>query len=726
MADCLLPGYRSQVLSKNRRILFLSPALFLFVFIIHFSKSEAGGAGPDFSSAFKMPSAETGGPIHLQADRLEYLRESDTYIAEGNVIAQQGTLHLEADSIHLDNLSGKLSAKGNVHLTDGENKTDAEAIVLDINTQLGILYQGRLFIKSENYSISGEEIERRSVDRYYLKKGTFTACDCPEEPDWQVRARRMRVQLDQYLVARDVVFYADEIPIFYLPFIVYPVKTGRQTGLLIPRVGYSSRDGFRYNQDLYWAIAQNQDATVTINHRGRRGDGGGLEYRYAFSAGSRGRFNTDYLFDRINQVGRWEVRYNHQQRFSERIDFKIDLRYLNEENTLQELSDRTIERAQQNIESNLFVTYRGEEVFAYLLARYTQSLTGLSNDTTAQRLPEIGYHIIEHRVGSSSFLFDFEGTAVNFWRQEGLRAARIDLYPKLSRPIQIDAATLTPWIGFRETWYSRGAADERSIGRGAIPSGVMLESPLHRSWGRLTHLLTPSVQYEYIAVEDRTDIPQFDELDQIHDRNSVTLSLLQRFYKTGEKQGLDEKAAIRLTETYRFGEPDAADAAGFQRYSDLRGEILIRPYSFFSIDIDSFYHWREGRFTAWNTDLNLGLGPYVIATVGQRYTRGGTLPRRGDLFNPSYLGDRESVPKIEFWTERVVIKTPWGINLANRIYYDADQKRFVEIDYGIQYEDQCWSVTLAYLDLQTRNEFSFMISLKGLGQTASRKFADLF
>lgn len=668
---------------------------------------------------------EAQAPIHLTADRLEYKKEENLFMAEGSVVITQGPMRVESEYMTLDQQTGTLLATGDVHFSDGENAIDADQIELDVNTQLGVLYDARLFIKSENYLIEGEEMERRDLDRYLLKDASFTACDCENDPDWRIRARQIRLRIDNYLVARDLVFYAEEIPILYLPYLIYPVKTERQTGLLIPRIGYSSRDGLRYNQDFFWALSKSQDMTFNLDHRGARGDGGGLEYRYVLSKFSRGHLETSYFRDKTDQVGQWEIRYNHEQRFTDRIGAKIDVHYVNRQNFFQELSDVTAERAQQNIESNLFVTYRGDASFAYLLGRYTQDLTTPSNSTTPQRLPEVGYSLLTHRLGSSPVYLNFDGNAVNFWRAEGVKTQRVDLYPKLSLPIPLSkAGTLTPWAGARETWYSRGTAEE-SISREIFPAGLHWEGPLSRDWGRTVHLLNPSLMYEYIPVEDHPDIPRFDELDGLQDRNAVTASVAQRFMRRDEKGALQEALSLRFTETYNLRDA-RSNAEGAEPFSDFRGEAVVHFTSRLFLGVDSFYDLDEGRFSFWNTDLTLDLPPYLTATLGQRYTRGGTLPQRGDLFNPLYLGDQEPASRIQFWTEKVVIHTPWGVHLAGRAYFDAETSKFVEIAYGLQYEDQCWGITFTYQDLRTRNEFSFMFTLKGLGATGSRKFASVF
>ena len=674
-------------------------------------------------SPLKKPKTEE--PIHLTSDILEYRKEDDLFIAEGSVVMTQGPIRVEADYATLDNQTGKLLATGSVHFSDGENQTDASQIEIDVNTQLGILYDARLFIKSEHYTIDGEEMERRDVDRYYLKDASFTACDCADDPDWRIGASEIRVHLDNFLVMRNFVFYADDIPLFYLPYFAYPAKTQRQTGFLVPRVGYSSRWGIRYYQDFFWALSKSQDMTFSIDHRGN-GDGGAFQYRYALAKQTDGRLDVHYFHDNFDNVDRYEVQYTHEQRFSDRITGKIDLHYVNEQNNFQVLSESTAERAQTNVESNVYLTYRGDESYAYLLGRYSQSLTGLNSSTVPQRLPEVGYSLLPHRIGETPLYFNWESTAVYFWREVGPDVKRVDLYPKLSLPLSLSSAgTLTPWTGFRETWYSRGAAEDQAIGREIFPIGLDWEDPLRREWGSFTHLVVPTLMYEHIAANDPSDIPQFDEIDQLHSRSSLTASLAQRFLTRDEKGVPQEKASLRLTDTYYLQEaqPGLADSHPF---SDIRGEGALRFTSHFTLGIDTFYDPYHHRLSSWNTDATVAFPPRFTATLGQRATREGTTPQKGDLFNPLYLGDREATPRINFITESVVFRSPWGINLASRAYFDIHESKFIEIDYGIQYERQCWSVTVAYIDLRPRNEFTFFFNLKGLGTTESHRFANLF
>jgi len=682
---------------------------------------------PERLWAFDPPAEDL--PLRLSADRLEYFKKKDTYFAEGAVSIEQGATQLKADRIELQGNTGDLSAFGHIHYFDGEQEVDAERLELNINTKHGILYKGKLLIKGEGYHLSGDRIVRREEDRYQLFQTSFTACDCEDDPAWRFRAEEIDLTLDKYLFAKSIFFYANEVPVFYLPYFVYPVKSGRQSGLLIPKPGYSSRYGFRYQQDFFWAINRSRDATISAEHRGRKGDGLGLEYRYVLSKSARGTLETRYFRDQEKSLDRWELRYKHSQRFSKRIKARLDLHYINENDHFTDLSDQTSSRALQNIESNLFLTYEGEASFAYLLARYTQDLRSENNNGTPQRLPEIGYNLIDYRLGESPLRLNLESTAIHFWSEGGLDLQRIDLYPKLSWPIPLwTAAHLTPWAGFRETWYRDGEESAASASREILPFGLRFESDFSGRWSQTTHVLSPSLRYEKINVSGNENIQQIDEIDSFSDRESMTFSLMQRILRTDEDGKTQEKASLRLTESYDFGAPSsdfpakttASLSAGspekISRFSELRGTLRLRPWEPVSFSVDSFYSHEQGRISAWNTDLEMRISPALKVSIGQRRTHAGSTPVKGDLFNPLYLGKHEAVAEeLSFLSERLVIDTPWGIRFENRAYFDEKEKELVEIDYILQYQAQCWGIGLSYLDFQDRREFSFVITLKGLG-----------
>jgi hypothetical protein len=135
-----------------------------------------------------------------------------------------------------------------------------------------------------------------------------------------------------------------------------------------------------------------------------------------------------------------------------------------------------------------------------------------------------------------------------------------------------------------------------------------------------------------------------------------------------------------------------------------------------ALEVDTFYNLHDGRLNTINTDFKATPSPYFNFKVGHRFTRLGLSPQKGDLFNPYYLGDAEDIePEIDFFIGEATVNTPWGFRYTNRIFYDLDHGEKIEVDHIVHYQAQCWGVGFSYIEFHDRDEFSFFVTLKGLG-----------
>jgi LPS-assembly protein len=639
-------------------------------------------------------------PIYLTADRIESLQDDKVYRAEGSVVLTQGAMELTAERLQLEAVSGKVIAEGAVHLNDGANRAEAERIELELQTGLGILTHARLFLPKENYLLEAERMARVDEERYELDAASFTPCGC--DPDWRIRARRLRVRLEGYLTLRDLTFYAGDWPVFYLPYFVYPAGTERKSGLLVPRVGFSSRDGFRYRQEFFWAISPHRDATLSVDSRGRRGIGGGLEYRYRLAPEAGGEIQSDFFRDKKESLGRWDLKWKHTHRVSQRVSGGWDLRYLNEKNTLRALSDEADERAARTSVSHAGLTYRGDAGLAYLSAQYTQTLSAPNDDTTLQRLPEIGGR---YAGWSGPVQWQLEGTAVNFWRKSGFKTPRADLGARLSWPL----GRVTPWVGVRETAYRRTLGGDRSELRTIFPMGIDAEASFRREWPTMRHLLRPRLHYRYIDLHEVPNLPQFDEIDALTDRNAVTLALDQQLFGTDKDGQFMEWLFFRLSQSHQIDrQRDHAPHVS----SPIRAELRLAPASQVGIDTDLVHDIRDDRILSGTTQIRL-THPLVSLRVGRRYLRGEPVPKTGDLYDSLSLGDEVAGQRTDFWTGRIDWVTG-PIQWRGTGDFDADRDKPVQSSLSMLWQRECWGITLTYADLPDRHEVSFLVQLKGL------------
>src|SRR5438876_905766 len=94
-------------------------------------------------------------------------------------------------------------------------------------------------------------------------------------------------------------FLVKDVPVFYFPYFVFPANTQRESGFLIPRIGYSNRRGYQYEQPFFWAISKSTDATIATDLESAARVGIIGEYRYMLSREARGSFTAAYYNENI-------------------------------------------------------------------------------------------------------------------------------------------------------------------------------------------------------------------------------------------------------------------------------------------------------------------------------------------------------------------------------------------------------------------------------------------
>ena len=677
-------------------------------------------------------------PIHIQADTLVYSKETQTYHGKGSVVVVQGPYRLEADEATLNVATGQVTAVGRVHLNDGVHDIHGERLDFNFNTTKGVIFHGRLFVLEGNFTVDAQVMERLSEEQYRLEDASFTTCSVleGERTPWQFKAEKAELEVEGYLYARNVQFCILDVPVMYLPAVLFPAKRERATGFLIPVIGSSSVQGFKVREAFFWNISPSQDATITLDERGKLGTGGTLEYRYKLSRNSDGYFWTQYFRDVPDQTTRWDVIYKHTSKFSDDLQGRVNINYVNQRANLFVLSEDVLQRVATYQESNAFLSNRWDNQVLYGLARYSQNLTNLSDKTVVQTLPEVGYSLTPWRVGGLPVYAGLDATFDDFARLQGTGALRTDLFPRLWASLPWDRyVTMTPLVGFRETAYNRSLLQsDRPTSREALYFSNSVDTRLVRRFAQeggvgITHKIEPAVIYEYLTPTRQADLPVFNDVDRLTPKNLLTYELTNRLstmVSAGDTMRYLEFGYLRLTQSQHL----ASSPTG-KPFSDLRGELILRTLQPIpaSLDVDTFYNHSESAVSVLNTDLNFELRNGYFLSLGQRFTRAGPVPVRGDLFNPLTLNDvLIQSEKTHFYTAEVGTALPFNLYAVLRGYYDAQTGRFPEVDYGLYYVNpsRCWGVGVLLIErgqipgvAPAQTEFAFLFTLGGVGSTDS-------
>jgi LPS-assembly protein len=723
-----------------------------------FSGSLAAAAESSSSVAVKPAS---GAPIEISADQIQYLQNLEVYEAEGHAVIVQGQLRLTADRVTLMMLSGTAIAEGNVHLTDPSSDTEAERLELDVNTQAGVLTNGRVFLKQSDTLITGRLLQRFSESHYRAKDGSFTNCEAQEGqvPAWRFTFKDLDLNIGEGIYARSVRVCVNDVPVVPLPSLLYPIQTTRKTGWLIPQVGYDNRFGFTYRQSFFWALTPSQDTIISPNYMSNRGYGADVEYRYAMNTTvpgmpNRGQWLMSLLQDTKVGKSRGLLSGLHRQQVNPDLTINGQVFLFTDAQYLSQLSNSGVQRALPSGDSTLYVSQRFDVGNLYFTGQYLQPLQGGGKDTF-QRLPEVGTNIMNVAPFDGPVLFGLESGLTNFYRNEGFTQNRADVVPSIStRMLDIGHVVgLTPQIKFREVYYSRNVTDTSTTHRETFWAALEGSSKLSRRFrygdgGSVMHSIEPRIIYEFVPATSQGDIVQIDAVDDLPKKNLITYSLNNRLLQQ-TSDGTTSWVDLLLAQSYHVGSTPNMTRDFFftgtplfgsltqplqpptvpvhtNKFSDLWARTVIgNPIGYIRavdhvLTVDAFYDPYRNMFSQFNTDLRFQYEREWYVEVGQRHTREGLRPRRGDIWNPiSFNEVFAPTEELNFLTLAGGVRGPFGLSFGAKTYYDVKHGGSPETDVVALYRNpcECWSLGLYYIQFPDRVQYNFMLTLTGVGTT---------
>ena len=473
----------------TRPIRRLAAALFLVLLGSRAPSARAAeeGANPPSHPSGRKTYTEAGGEgekvLELSAGAGSVFGK-DELLLKGYVDIRYGDLRLQADSVRYLPATKDCFAEGNVVLDSGSTRLTAQRVEYNLGTETGSFYQARGYAEPSFY-FEAAEVRKLDKDHFAIQDATFTTCTQPV-PYWSFKVARGTIHLENYAYLHHVSFRAEHVPIFYSPYLLWPIKEDRATGLLFPEFGYSRTRGFVLSNAFYWAIRRNMDATFFLDYYAKAGVGEGLEYRYVPSAGGKGQFTGAYIHDQVVDRDRYSFNLNHRQDlpndyrlvaslnsvsdFDYYLDFQRDLRastnpvilsfaYLTRNWSSYSFNVRTERRKQ------LFVT--PEALFPGFVIDPSDTSCTLSSPTlrvceepfTNLIQPSVEWRGSRQRLGNSPLYFAFETSLDNFQKSTNLFTTtyqRFDLFPSFSAPLRLATwLDVNPTISLRDTYYSR-------------------------------------------------------------------------------------------------------------------------------------------------------------------------------------------------------------------------------------------------------------------------------
>jgi lipopolysaccharide transport LptD-like protein len=182
--------------------------------------------------------------------------------------------------------------RGTPEMKEGNEVYYGHELTYDFVTKKGKIDVANTTIDQGFYH--GEAIKKEGKDVLYVGDGRFTTCDLPE-PHYFFASPKMKVVPQDKIVAEPVYLYIADVPVFALPFGVFPNQRGRRSGLIAPAYGEDANRGrFLTHLGYYWAMSDYMDINFKSDLYSRGGWAGYSNYRYALRYNFSGSLSAEY------------------------------------------------------------------------------------------------------------------------------------------------------------------------------------------------------------------------------------------------------------------------------------------------------------------------------------------------------------------------------------------------------------------------------------------------
>jgi LPS-assembly protein len=488
--------------------------------------------------------------------------------------------------IFMDGGTTRIVAGGNVVFTGGEGHIAAERLEYSTGTGTGTFHtaSGLLTLPGGDRTLFsgqepvvyfyGERIERLGPRRYRVTRGAWTTCEQPT-PRWDFTSGSMVLNLEDYVVATNTVFRVKGVPLFYVPYIYYPIQSDdRATGFLMPSYGTSTFRGQAISNAFFWAIGRSHDATFMHDLFTRAGQGAGVEYRYMTGPQSSGTFRL-YRFGRretesadngtvtvLPASTSYEITGTAVQTLGPGVTGRVRLDYFSDVVSQQLLHQNVYDASRRNrlIEGGVTAA-RGPLSLAALYQR-NEVINGLRDTivygstprATAALAPQRLFDSPVYASMSAEYAFLPYRRFVDGALSRDDSFARVDLAPSVRVPLsRLSFLSVNTSASYRGTYYSRRATDggEAAMTGGTEPGSYLRQYAtvrtdvvgpvVNRIWDlpdgafadRLKHVVEPAVTVDFTSpIRDYRRTPVLSDVTDfaVGGSTRVTYGLTNRLF----------------------------------------------------------------------------------------------------------------------------------------------------------------------------------------------------
>ncbi|WP_417553438.1 LPS-assembly protein LptD [Marinomonas fungiae] len=679
-----------------------------------------------------------GDNTHLLADMI-YRDEQGTLFMDGAATLRQPLSQLDADSIK--GVPGEYyQAKGDVSLrAEGQIIRSDNAYISSMDGNQTAQFDNAKFL-SHKSRIRGEagEISRTRDGLIFIKEGFYTTCE-PGENSWQLYGSSIELNPDSgFGTAKHVQIRIHDIPVFYFPWLRFPLDTRRQSGFLFPSFGISGKS-FTLSAPYYLNLAPEYDATITPNlvlpigeadrdDKDQNGQGIDIELRHLSRYGET-QFEQSTFYDENGDEATLR-KFTTDQRLTDSFGVGAYLEDNPTENRVPEANNTSIQE-EDHYERRGYARYNLGNFSSNVQVRRFQT-PDPAEDKPLEWLPRVS---ASYRYADTQYSYRPDIEFTDFFEpdkegQDGQRAVlNQDFNARFGNEWgEITAGMLHQYRDYQLHDYDNDQNNRASVNHLSyyLDTSVVFERRFNGNWRQT---LEPQMSYLYAPYEEQSDIPDFDA-------NEMEMTYGQAFshrrFSGNDRIGDTEQVALGL-------ESRIYDDNNVNRWTLQGGQVFYLKDRKVGIDgntgevVDDSTHSAVLTTAAYNGD-NFTLANHFnydfdenrvdLAQSALKYT-----PDSGFVFNLSfsYLYDdnEDDMTKQSSFGTIIPINDNW--HFFHQQSYDwVDREQTAQVE-GFGYENCCIKTTFSYQRWRDNDGLfdegvfiQFILrSLSGVGRTNS-------
>jgi LPS-assembly protein len=676
--------------------------------------------------------------VDVKADNAQLI-EDGTSVFTGNVEVNRAGQQMTANRATYDQVSGNVSAQGDVIVRDSDIILNADQGEWSLTDDKGSMIDAEYRLRESHARGEASHVHRQGKTLTKLKNATYTTC-APGDNAWLLQSSK--VDLDHVEAvgsAENVVVRLGGMPIFYTPYISFPLNDERKSGFLTPAIGNSDETGFDVSTPYYWNIAPNKDATLTPRYMSDRGLMLRGEFRYLYEKGEgivdAGFMGSDDLKNDGDDVNpnydddRKHFSWQNKSQLSSKWKTNLDYNYVSDDQYLEDFGSSLSLTSTTHLNRNFNANYNDENWEFVGRLQGFQTLTDASKPY--QKLPQLKLkgsfpdQVMGLTFGLSSEYVDFD-------HDKKVAGERVNLAPSVSLPWRSAAAFITPRVELNHTRYDLDDnvpsniddTPTRTLPITSVDSGLFFERDLTFGSSSYLQTLEPRAFYLYVPHRDQDEIPDFDTslktfnmgqlfsynrfsgTDRIGDANQLSLALTSRLIdqETGR-----EKLRLTFGQIRYFDDRDVSLGKTYNNSrssSDLIGEVVASISKEWSFRSEIQWDHHESNTNMAATTLRYRNDNGRLLNMAYRY-------RRDDV------SSQKGLEQVDI-SARLPLNKQWSV--VGRWYRSLKDDTTYESLGGIEYESCCWATRLVVRDYvndvsdDDRNlAVFFQLELKGLG-----------